>query len=110
MRRVAVRQLEDLGYRVRTAENGPEALAIFEREPGIDLLFTDIIMPEGLTGYDLARTAQRQRPDLKVLFASGYTELSVRNGNENVPGSAQLTKPYRKQELALTIRHILDQE
>lgn len=91
--------------RVRAAENGPEALAVLEREPGIDLLFTDIIMPEGLTGYDLARTARQRRPDLKVLFASGYTELSMRNGNETVAGTAQLTKP----DLALRIRSILDQ-
>lgn len=107
LRRVVVRQLNDLGYRVIEAQNGSAALHILEKEP-VDLLFTDIVMPGGLSGYDLAKTAISRWPALKVLLTSGFPETKL-NGNGGAPANMRLlTKPYRKDDLARIMREILD--
>jgi CheY-like chemotaxis protein len=107
LRRVVRRQLDELGYRVLEAENGAAALKILESEP-IDLLFTDIVMPGGLSGYDLARIAVSRWPAMKVLLTSGFPETKL-NGNGGPPANMRLlTKPYRKDELARVLREILD--
>jgi CheY-like chemotaxis protein len=101
-------QLESLGYRVTTAINGRSALALLAQLHDVDLLLTDIVMPGGLTGYDLARMAAEVRPDLKVLFTSGYSE----HASDSLPGqrstAALLSKPYRRAELALRVKVALD--
>ncbi len=109
LRQTTVRVLSDLGYRVFEAEDGPTALAILRSNRPIDLLFTDIVMPNGMTGFELASEACRLRPGIKVLFASGFTEMALyprppANGN----GAPLLTKPYRKDEIAWQIRSLLD--
>ena len=107
LRRVVVRQLNDLGYRVREASDGPAALKILEREP-VDLLFTDIMMPGGMSGYDLAKKALEHWPSLKVLLTSGFPETKL-NGNGNASVKMHLlTKPYRKDDFALALRKALD--
>ena len=73
VREMIVGILSDLGYQTLVAANGPEALAILNRDRSVDLLFTDIVMPAGMSGTELAREASRLRPDLKVLLSSGYT-------------------------------------
>lgn len=99
--------LESLGYRVTPTASGLEALAVL-REPGdIDLLFTDIVMPGGMNGIELADQASKLRPGLRVLLTSGYTESMI------PPGSPQqqyplLSKPYRRNELSAKIRAVLD--
>ena len=100
--------LEVLGYRVLTANDGRQALALLDEEPGIDLLFSDVVMPGGINGYDLAEQATAKRPELKVLLTSGYTEkVMAKNGsmrfNENL-----LSKPYSRADLARRVRAILD--
>ena len=65
--------MEELGYRVLTAQNGREALSVLKRGEPIDLLFTDLVMPHGISGGELARRARQMRPELKILLGSGYS-------------------------------------
>jgi PAS domain S-box-containing protein len=107
LRRVVVRQLNELGYHVLEAPDGPSALKILEREP-VDLLFTDIMMPGGMSGYDLAKHAVARWPSLKVLLTSGFPETKL-NGNGNTSVKMHLlTKPYRKDDLASALRKALN--
>ncbi len=96
-------QLENLGYRVVSAGSGREALDILERDNAFDLLFSDVVMPGGITGVALAEAARRIRPDLPVLLTSGYSEASsaVRGGFAGFP---VLGKPYRLHDMALALR------
>jgi signal transduction histidine kinase len=102
-------ELKALGYSVLSAASGAEALHIVhDRARRIDLLFTDVVMPGGLSGPDLARLAVEVRPGLKVLYTSGYTENSVVHNGRLDPGVQLLTKPYRRQELARKLREVLE--
>ncbi len=101
--------LEREGYRVTEAANGVEALALWEqRESPFALLFTDLVMPEGVNGRELAARLQAERPRLKVIYTSGYSgdvagrELSLREGVNF------LQKPYSRQQLLETVRRALD--
>ncbi|POR47125.1 hybrid sensor histidine kinase/response regulator [Bosea psychrotolerans] len=107
VRRVAVARLEDTGYRVIEAAAGAEALQMLAVHPEIKLLFTDIIMPGGMTGDELAKEARAMRPDLKILFTSGYTEPSVA-GRELAAEGSWLKKPYTAGELAVRLRELLE--
>ena len=97
-------RVEALGYRVVAAVNGKEALQRLRADPGIDMLFTDIIMPGGMSGWELAEQARRIRPGLPVLFTSGYAlETLVEQGRAQAH-AVVLTKPYRRAELAQRLR------
>jgi signal transduction histidine kinase/ActR/RegA family two-component response regulator len=106
MRRVAYRQLSDLGYHVLQAENADEAMAILAEEP-VDLLFSDVVMPGKIDGIELAQTAQERWPSLKVLLVSGFIgDAAFRERN---PGDVRLlTKPYRNDDVARVLREVLD--
>ncbi len=106
VREMAERQLRELGYRVRSADSGPAALALIAAE-SFDLLFTDIVMPGGMTGYELAAAARARRPGLRVLFTTGYARvpLPIEEGRTE---EAILRKPYRRSELALRVREVLN--
>ncbi len=108
VREVVVRQLQELGYRVRAADSPQQAL-MFLAEPDyeVDLLFTDLVMP-GMNGADLAQAATALRPGLKVLFTSGYSGSALRNDDRLKDDGIFLSKPYRKQDLARKLRDILD--
>ncbi len=108
VRHLVLRQLRDLGYEVIEAANGPQALKILNDGAAIDLLFTDVVMPGGMTGRQLAEAAKTRRPNLKTLFTSGYTEDSILRLGKLDPGVRLLSKPYRKHELATRIREALD--
>jgi CheY-like chemotaxis protein len=108
LRDIAVRQLQDLGYRTIPAGDGNSALEIILGGAPIDLLFTDVVMPGGLDGRALSDAARRQRPQLKVLFTSGFTAAAASAGTEDQFASNLLSKPYRKAELAGRIRAALD--
>jgi len=97
-----------LGYRVTTAANGPAAMAVLERRADIDLLFTDVVMPGGMNGRELAEAAARLRPGLEVLFTSGYTENAIVHHGRLDPGVQLLSKPYRRRDLARKLRLVLD--
>jgi CheY-like chemotaxis protein len=106
--RPAVKSLiENLGYRVLSASNGLEALEILRQDTPIDLLFTDVFMPGGIHGPQLVAEARRLRPELKVLYTSGYLNYSVlRRGLD--PGIGRVSKPYEAHELAAKLREVLD--
>jgi PAS domain S-box-containing protein len=108
VRKVAVRILRGLGYQVREAADGPSALAILREEGEIDLLFTDLIMPNGITGQELLVRARALRPGLKALFTSGYSERFIKDKGSTEEGVALLSKPYRQQNLAEAVRAALD--
>ena len=74
-----------------------------------DMLLTDVVMPGGITGCQLADELRTDRPDLKVLFTSGYTQFAA-NGGHASPKGLLLSKPYRKQDLGLAIRATLDEK
>ncbi|MEX0921889.1 MAG: PAS domain S-box protein [Rhodovibrionaceae bacterium] len=101
-------QLRGLGYRVVTATSGPEALECLAQHAEIDLLFTDVVMPGGMNGAELARQVAGLRPDIKVLFTSGYTENAIIHSGRLDPGVQLLHKPYGRTELASKIRQALD--
>ena len=107
VRDVSVETLRALGYRVLTASDGVEALEVLERTDGIDLLFTDVVMPRGMNGAELARRAQGLRPGLRVLLTSGYTAQALSSEHGIAPGLPLLRKPYRGAELAREVRAAL---
>jgi len=110
VRKVTANLLGKLGYRVLRAENGPAAVAILEVEANIDLLFTDIIMPGGMDGVDLARYAIDRYPAIKVLFTSGYAKGMTLHRDEHDAEINWISKPYRKQDLERTVRGILESQ
>jgi PAS domain S-box-containing protein len=99
--------LEALGYRVLTATDGSQALQLLDENPTIDLLFSDVVMPGGINGYELAEEATSRRPELKVLLTSGYTERAIsRNGQVRFDANL-LSKPYTYAELAHRVHAML---
>lgn len=101
-------QLADLGYAVDEAATGAAALDVMERTGPIDLLFTDVVMPGGMNGRQLADAARLRQPGLKVLFTSGYTDDAIVHHGRLDPGVTLLAKPYRRAELVAKIRRALD--
>jgi len=108
VRRVAVNILRGLGYQVSEAEDGPSALAMLDQPGKIDLLFTDLIMPNGIDGQELLRRARVLRPGLKALFTSGYSEQFIKSRGPTKAGVPLLSKPYRTQKLAEAVRSALE--
>jgi PAS domain S-box-containing protein len=106
----ALRLLGSLGYEVVAARNGPEALDMLRNGAPCDLLFTDVIMPGGMTGPQLAAAARELRPKLPVLYTSGYTENAIVHHGRVDPGVNLLHKPYRRPELAAKIRVALSED
>jgi signal transduction histidine kinase len=107
MRRVAARQLCDLGYRVVECDRAAAAIELLQGEQ-VDLLFTDVIMPGGIDGIELARIARERWPALKIVLTSGFPEARI-DANGDLLGSLQmLNKPYRQEELAAVLRAALD--
>jgi PAS domain S-box-containing protein len=107
VRRYVITQIESLGYVTLEASNAAEALDIIGSATAIDLLFTDVIMPGHMNGRQLADEASRQRPSLKTLYTSGYTENAIVHHGRLDTGALLLTKPYRKADLARMIRKAL---
>jgi PAS domain S-box-containing protein len=108
VRKVAVSILRGLGYQVLEAEDGPSALIILAGGEEIDLLFTDLIMPNGIDGEELLKRAHVLRPGLKALFTSGYSEHFLQSRGNADAGVPLLNKPYRVQKLSEAVRKALD--
>jgi len=100
-------QLRSLGYKVIEARNAREALEALRQISDIELLFTDIVMPGGTNGKELAVEAVKLRPDLRVLFTSGYTENAIVHHGKLDAGVNFINKPYRKAELKKKVRQAL---
>jgi PAS domain S-box-containing protein len=97
-------QLQSLGYKTLSAANGTDALAIADSGAAFDLLFTDVIMPGGMNGRQLAAEMAKRRARLRVLFTSGYTENAIVHHGRLDSGVLLLAKPYRKPDLARMLR------
>lgn len=109
VRQYANTQLAMLGYKVLMAANGIEAMQVIKERDDIDLLFTDVVMPGGINGPELARQARALRPDLKVLYTSGYTQNAIVHHGRLDAGVLLLSKPYRRSKLARMVRQALDE-
>jgi PAS domain S-box-containing protein len=107
MRNLAVLHLGSLGYRTMSAADGVSALAVIKSGAPIDLLFTDFVMPGGLDGQALAAAARQLRPELKILFTSGFTAAAASAAVDDRFSSNLLSKPYRKADLARRVRMML---
>ncbi|HVY84274.1 MAG TPA: CHASE3 domain-containing protein [Caulobacterales bacterium] len=107
VRLMAVSSLRELGYRVIHADNGKRALEILGQQPDISLLFTDIVMPD-MNGRMLADEARRRKPDVKVLFTTGYTQNAIVHNGVVDADASLLMKPYSLDQLARKVRAVLD--
>ncbi len=112
VRKLSAYLLRQLGYNVLVAGDASEALEVLCSAQGrtIDLLFTDVVLPGGKSGHDLAREAQTWNPSLRVLYASGYIENAVCHAGRLDSGIDLLEKPYRRDQLAVRVREILDRD
>jgi PAS domain S-box-containing protein len=110
LRETSAATLEQLGYRVLQAGTADQALKLLDEHDDIELLFTDIMMPGGMLGPSLAQRARELRPELTVLFTTGYAQAGVLASGGGIAHSDVLAKPFRVEELAMRIRHLLDRE
>jgi CheY-like chemotaxis protein len=99
--------LEDLGYRAIETSDGPAGLRVLESNERIDLLVTDVGLPGGMNGRQVADAGRALRPDLKVLFITGYAENAVISHGHLAPGMQVMTKPFGLDELAGRIKEII---
>ena len=110
VRQHLVSQLTELGYRVSEACSGVKALELFSTLTDVDLLFTDIVMPDGINGRELAQLLTQQKPQLRVLFSSGYSDSALIRGGRLEDNIHLLSKPYRRREMAEKVRQVLDEK
>ncbi len=108
VRAYSAETLRELGYQVIEAQDGPSALRVLERQAGIDLLFTDVVLPNGLNGERLARDARALRPGIKVLFTTGYSRNAIVHHGRLDAGVQLIAKPYSYADLAAKVRDVLD--
>ncbi len=100
--------LESLGYAVIAAETAPDAAEVLHSDLELDLLLTDVMLPGGVSGLDLARTARDVRPDLPVRFTSGFAETDLNGGAQLINGQNLLRKPFRKRQLAAFVHEAIE--
>jgi CheY-like chemotaxis protein len=110
VRKGPVKILRDQGYEVVEAGNGEEAINHLKTGQSFDLLFTDVVLPGGMTGVEIAEEAKRRQPGIKVLYATGYAENAVVHNGHLDPGVILVNKPYRRAELLGKVRAVLDSE
>jgi PAS domain S-box-containing protein len=109
VRAYSVEILRELGYRVVEAHDGPSALRLLERQAEVALLFTDVVLPSGMTGAQLAAQARDLRPDLRVLFTTGYARNAIVHEGRLDKGVRLITKPFGSADLAAKVRDVLDE-
>jgi signal transduction histidine kinase len=107
VRAYSLDMVTELGYRVLEAENGAAALAMLEAHPGIKLLFTDVGLPGGMNGRQLADRARRLYPELKILFTTGYARNAIVHHGRLDPGLDLIVKPYTFAALAEKLHRVL---
>ena len=110
VREVVVAQLADLGYQTVSAPDGPSALRLLAENAAVDLLFTDLVMPNGMSGRQLAAEVRSRAPNMRVLFTSGYAGDGGRAALDLDADIPLLRKPYKKKDLAERVREVLDAE
>jgi CheY-like chemotaxis protein len=104
----SVDSLRELGYRVIEAHDGPAALRLLERQSKVDLLFTDVVLPGGMTGEQVAAQALEMRPTLRVLFTTGYARDAIVHHGRLDSGVHLLTKPFTYSDLAQKVRGVIE--
>ena len=109
MRDLIVEVLQELAYRTLEAEDGPAALKVLQSNQRIDLVITDIGLPL-LNGRQVIEAARQSRPNLKVLFMTGYAENAAIAEGFLEPGMSMITKPFAMEALATKIRHMIESE
>lgn len=110
VRMVAVDFLQEFGYEVLEAGDGVAALQILQDVPDIALLFTDVVMPGTMNGFDLSQAAEQIRPDLKIVHASGYPKGAMVHQEEPRLKDNLISKPFRREELRKVVRETLGDE
>jgi CheY-like chemotaxis protein len=110
VRAVIARVLERLGYQVASADSGPAALGMLGQGLAADLLLTDVALPQGLSGYDLATRAIALRPDLRILFTAGGPDEAPDPRRPALAGAAVVGKPFHTHDLAVQVRRALDRQ
>jgi signal transduction histidine kinase len=108
VRAYSVETLRELGYRVLEAPDGPSALHVLRHQPRVDLLFTDVVLPNGFSGAQVAAQAKAVIPGLKVLFTTGYARNAIIHHGRLDKGVQLITKPFSFSDLAAKVRDILD--
>ena len=107
VRQIVMTSLTSFGHRVLEAHDSKGALDILRRDQAIDLLFTDVVMPGGMSGVELAEQARQLRPGIKILLTSGFAKAAMEDAAQAHPSGQLLSKPYRTQDLARAIRETL---
>jgi len=110
IRKVTIAILDGQGYKVSEAANGKEALSLLQNGETFDLLFTDVILPGGMNGVEIAEAAKILQPEICILYATGYAEDAIAHGGELKPGVTLLKKPFESATLLEKIRDILDKK
>ncbi len=108
VRATSVEGLRELGYRVVEARDGAEALRLLDADPSIGLMFTDVGLPGGQNGRQLADAARQHRADLKILFTSAYARNAIMHNGRLDPGVELVVKPVLTAKLAAKIKAVLD--
>lgn len=108
VRMLVVEVLEEAGYRALEAEDGPSGLRVLMTDARIDLLITDVGLPGGMNGRQVADAARQHRPDLKVLFITGYAENAAVGNGHLEPGMEVMAKPFAMVELANKITEMIE--
>lgn len=110
LRMLVVDVLEELGYAAIEADDGPQAMAVLESRQAIDLLVTDVGLPNGMNGRQVADAARVLRPGLKILFVTGYAEKAVLNHGHLEPGMEVVTKPFNMDDLTRRIHRLIEED
>jgi len=105
--RVTMEVLRDIGYQAVEARDGQAALALIEQDPTIELVLSDVVMPGGMSGLELARRLRKLRPGLPIVLATGYTQWAARVMDEDF---TFIAKPYRREALAAALRTAFERE
>ncbi len=108
LRRIPVSVLRDQGYEVVEAENGEEAIKVLSQDTVINMLFSDVILPGGMNGVEIAEQAVQLQPNIKVLYASGYAQSAIMHDGKLVAGVNLLNKPYSRVALLEKVQAMLD--
>jgi PAS domain S-box-containing protein len=108
VRTYSVDILRELGYRVIEAHDGPSALRLLERQTRVDLLFTDVVLPSGLTGAEISAEVRKLRPEITVLFTTGYARNAIVHHGRLDAGVNLIPKPFTYAQLAAKVRDVLD--
>ena len=98
------------GYEVVEVNDGAQAMAALRGNPPFDLLFTDVVLPGGMNGVEIAKQARLLQPNIKTLYTTGYTENAVIHHGELDPGVMLVSKPYRRREFLEKVRAMLDSD